>query len=74
MRRAKGENTPLRTQGQERLSGRTAEESALKSRPVFNPCENSEQTELFVLQSTRNSDAPNSEYSAPPRLGFHGSA
>lgn len=74
MRRAKGENTPLRTQGQERLSGRTAAESALKSRLVFNPCENSEQTELFMLQSIRNSGAPNNEHRTPPRLSFHRSA
>jgi len=60
--------------GQEQLSGRTAEESALKSSLVFNPCENSEQTKLFVLQSIRNSDAPNGKHSTPPCLVFHGSA
>ena len=40
MRRAKGENTPLRTQGQERLSGRTA--GAQGSRGCNSPGRSSE--------------------------------
>jgi hypothetical protein len=71
--RTRGDHTPPE-KGAGTAFGENGKELTLKSRLIFNPCENSEQTEVFILQSIRNSDAPNSKHSTPFCLGFHGSA
>jgi len=70
------------SQGQERLSGRTAKyqrkrtfcpfgRQAQKRLPIFNPCGISKRNTQNLPQSIQNSVAPISEYNARFRLCFH---
>ena len=55
--RAKRNKTPLKNQGQERLSGRTA-----KTQIIFKRCETGEQINDLIFKSIQNSDRPESEH------------
>ena len=46
-------------------------EKRQKPTSIFKPCENSEETAVFVVLSISFSDAPDSEHSAPFRVCFH---
>ena len=46
-------------------------EKRQKTAAIFKPCENSEETAVFVPLSISNSDAPDSKRSTPFRVRFH---
>ena len=46
-------------------------EKRQKTTTIFKPCENSEESTVFVPLSISISDAPDSEHSAPFRVCFH---
>lgn len=63
---AKRNKTPLKNQGQERLSGRTA-----KTQIFFKGCEISELINGLVWKYTRKSDTPNSEHGSRKCVTTH---
>ena len=68
--------TTKRTKGDENAGsdppGRNdIREKRQKFTAIFKPCENSEETAVFVVLSISFSDAPDSERSAPFRVRFH---
>ena len=46
-------------------------EKRQKTTTIFKPCENSEESTVFVPLSISISDAPDSEHSMPFRMSFH---
>ena len=71
-----GEVTHPRTKGDENAGsdppGRNdIREKRQKTTTIFKPCENSEESTVFVPLSISISDAPDSERSAPFRVRFH---
>ena len=71
-----GEVTHPRTQGDENAGsdppGRNdIREKRQKTTTIFKPCENSEESTVFVPLSISISDAPDSEHSMPFRMSFH---
>ena len=46
-------------------------EKRQKTTAIFKPCENSEETAVFVPLPISISDAPDSEHSMPFRMSFH---
>ena len=46
-------------------------EKRQKTTTIFKPCENSEETTVFVPLSISISDAPDIEHSMPFRMSFH---
>ena len=46
-------------------------EKRQKTTAIFKPCENSEETAVFVVLSISFSDAPDSAHSTPFRVRFH---
>ena len=68
--------TTKRTKGDENAGsdppGRNdIREKRQKTTAIFKPCENSEETAVFVVLSISFSDAPDSEHSMPFRVCFH---
>lgn len=71
-----GEVTHPRTKGDENAGsgppGRNdIREKRQKTTTIFKPCENSEESTVFVPLSISISDAPDSEHSMPFRMSFH---
>ena len=71
-----GEVTHPRTKGDENAGsdppGRNdIREKRQKTTTIFKPCENSEESTVFVPLSISISDAPYSEHSMPFRMSFH---
>ena len=71
-----GEVTHPRTKGDENAGsdppGRNdIREKRQKTTTIFKPCENSEESTVFVPLSISISDAPESEHSMPFRMSFH---
>ena len=62
----RGRERRERSSGQERYSGKAAKTTA-----IFKPCENSEETAVFVPLPISISDAPDSERRTPFRVRFH---
>ena len=68
--------TTKRTNGDENAGsdppGRNdVREKRQKTAAIFKPCENSEETAVFVPLSISFSDTPDSEHSTPFRVPFH---
>ena len=70
--------TTKRTNGDETpgaiLRAGTSSGKAAKNTAIFKPCENSEETAVFVPLSISFSDAPDSERRTPFRVRFHRTA
>ena len=71
-----GEVTHPRTKGDENAGsdppGRNdIREKRQKTTAIFKPCENSEESAVFVLLPISISNAPDSEHSMPFRMSFH---
>ena len=56
------------------LRAGTSSEKAAKTTAIFKPCENSEETAVFVPLPISISDAPDSERRTPFRVRFHRTA
>ena len=71
-----GEVTHPRTKGDENAGsdppGRNdIREKRQKTTAIFKPCENSEETAVFVVLPISFSDTPDSAHSTPFRVRFH---
>ena len=62
----RGRERRERSSGQERVR-----EKRQKTTAIFKPCENSEETAVFVVLSISFSDTPDSAHSTPFRVPFH---
>ena len=69
-KRTNGDETP----GAILRAGTTFGKSGKKTTAIFKPCENSEETAVFVPLPISISDAPDSERRTPFRVRFHRTA